>query len=76
MKQGRASSSGMTGQKIEPRPHAINPGGVSLLGEMQGNHSDRGTFKAKLTPMNAGRGFSAPAPVACTVHKGGSQGKR
>jgi hypothetical protein len=75
MKQGSGSSRSGS-QKVEPRPHAINPGGVSLLGEMQGNHADRGTFKPKITPMNAGRGFSAPAPVACTVHKGGSQGKR
>lgn len=75
MKQGRADSSGPAGRKIEPRSKAINPGAVGNLGIMQGNHAmDSGTFKPNITPMDAGRGFSAPG-IGNKRHDRGSQGK-
>lgn len=65
MKQGSGNSSrGDT--KREPISHAINPGGVSELGNAVAKNP---------SPMSAGRGFTAPAPVATTTHECGSQGK-
>ena len=78
MKQGRAGISGPADRKIEPRSTAINPGGVANLGRAHGNHasdSPHGTFTPKITPMDAGRGYSAPN-IGTSVHKSGSQGKR
>lgn len=67
MKQGTGHSS--AGQrKVEPRSTAINPATVSELGVHQ--------VRTRTEPMDAGRGFTAPAPVATTTHKSGSQGKR
>lgn len=75
MKQGRADHSGRSGAYREPRSTAINPGGVNNLGLVQGNHaSDGGTFRPRITPMDAGRGYSAPG-VRSTSRKGGSQGR-
>lgn len=73
MKQGTANHSN-SGRKVEPRSTAINPGGVDALGQHFGNHSDRGDFTPRITPMDAGRGYSAPS-IGTTTHKGGSQGK-
>lgn len=64
MKQGPATSR-VGDQKREPIVHAINPGGVSQLG---------GAVAKNPEPLSAGRGFTAPAPTACTAHPSGSQG--
>ena len=68
MKQGRGHSS-MGSTKIEPRPHAISVDKVANMGQQV----------VRTVPptkeLNKGRGFSAPAPAACTSHRGGSQGK-
>lgn len=75
MRQGRADSSGPRGQKVEPRSTAVNPGGVANIGSAQGNHTtDNDGFKPNITPVDAGRGYSAP-PIGGRCHKGGSQGK-
>lgn len=65
MKQGSAPTVA-SGQKREPIVHAINPGGADQLGSMEAQNP---------TPLNAGRGFLAPAPVATTTHHCGSQGE-
>ena len=67
MKQGRASSSMMTGTKAEPVSKRVSPGAVSRLGIMQGP----GTV-AK--PLISGPGLKAPM-VGQTNHKSGSQGR-
>ncbi len=64
MKQGSGHSTD-SAQKREPIPHAINPGGAAQLGV---------AVVKNPTPLEAGRGFSAPAPVATTIHQSGSQG--
>ena len=64
MKQGSGNNSD-GGRKREPIAHAINPGGVSEIG----NHVARNP-----SPMSDGRGFMAPQPVATTTHHCGSQG--
>lgn len=56
----------VTSMKVEPIPHAINPGGVSQIGSMVGQNP---------TPLADGRGFSAPRPVAETNSNCGSQGR-
>jgi len=76
MKQGSGHNSN-SGRKTEPRPMAINPAGVSQIGEALGNHATESG--KKLDPqesMHAGRGFSAPKDDGRTVHHSGSQGRR
>ena len=73
MKQGTANSR-MGSQKVEPMSKAINPGAVADMGNMKGNHADTGDMPFHSTPMDAGRGYRAPA-IGSTTHKGGSQGK-
>ncbi len=65
MKQGSGHSTD-SGRKQEPIPHAIHPGGAAQLGV---------AVISNPTPLEAGRGFSAPQPVATTVHHCGSQGE-
>jgi hypothetical protein len=65
MKQGTGQSSD-SGRKQEPVSHAINPGGAAQLGV---------AVIKNPTPLDAGRGFTAPKPVAETIHHCGSQGK-
>lgn len=65
MKQGTGNNS-MSGQKREPIAHAIDPGGAAQLGTMVVQNP---------TPLNAGRGYMAPAPVSETTSNCGSQGK-
>ncbi len=64
MKQGTGVQ--VTSMKVEPISHAINPGGAAQLGTM---------VLVNPTPLADGRGFSAPAPTACTIHPHGSQGE-
>lgn len=65
MKQGMGQSR-MAATKVEPRVHAVTPAMAGNIGIQQ----------VRTAPMPAaGRGFTAPAPVACTVHKSGSQGR-
>jgi hypothetical protein len=73
MKQGQASSNGSGGQKTEPRVTGVNPGAVGNLGNMQGNHSDRGDMPFKTTPW-ATDGFHAPSVKGKKVNPSGSQG--
>lgn len=74
-KQGRADISGPHDRKVEPVPHAKNPGGVSYIGTSLGNHvTERGEINTRFTPMDAGRGYRAPG-IGSTTHKSGSQGK-
>jgi hypothetical protein len=52
--------------KVEPTAHAIDPGGAAQLGI---------AVVSNPTPLGAGRGYMAPAPVSCTTSNCGSQGK-
>lgn len=76
MKQGRASISGPHDRKIEPMSKAVNPGAVSRIGIKQGDHAtDAGDKRLdNYSPMNAGRGYSAPG-IGTKTHGRGSQGK-
>lgn len=74
MKQGMASFTGAADRKMEPRSTAINPGSAGNIGLAQGSHAEEGDFTPRITPLNAGRGYQAPA-IATTSHKCGSQGK-
>ena len=65
MKQGRTPTT-MSGAKREPVPKAKNIAKVADIGLQQVRTRD---YK------DLGRGFMAPAPVAKTVHKSGSQRK-
>lgn len=64
MKQGTGTT--VTSMKVEPIPHAINPGGAAQIGTM--------VFKNP-TQLDDGRGFSAPRPVSETTSNCGSQGE-
>ena len=77
MKQGKAVTS-MGGRKMEPMAHAMNPAGVSQIGQALGNHAtDTGKIlHGASESMNAGRGFEAPKDAGRTIHHGGSQGRR
>lgn len=66
MRQGRSVGTTVTSMKVEPIPHAISPGGASEIGVAQYQNP---------TPLDDGRGFSAPRPVATTNSNSGSQGK-
>lgn len=68
MKQGRASSSVLGSQKVEPKPHAINVGAVSELGIHQ-------VHTSRMPGLDAGRGYKAPMGGGRTIHYCGSQGK-
>ena len=66
MKQGSTPTT-MDGAKREPRAKAKNVGKVA----------DMGLQVVRTRPhKDLGRGYEAPAPVATTRHKSGSQGKR
>ena len=65
MKQGQAGVT-VTSMKVEPIPHAINPGGAAQLGT---------SVIQNPTPLADGRGFSAPRPVSKTNSNSGSQGE-
>ena len=67
MKQGKASTSLMSGTKTQPVSKAISPVYVSRLGTIQGP----GTV---MKPMISGPGLKAPM-VGQTNHKSGSQGR-
>lgn len=77
MKQG-SSSYNMTDMKREPRVRAVNPAGVSQIGEAMGNHATDTTHNlhGSSEAMYSGRGFSAPHDAGKTVHHSGSQGRR
>lgn len=66
MKQGSGNS--RKGDTKQPAPivRAINPGGVSEIGNAVARNP---------SPMSAGRGFNAPAPVSKATSNSGSQGK-
>lgn len=64
MKQGQGTT--VTSFKVEPIPHAINPGGAAQLGTM---------VISNPTALADGRGFSSPRPVSETNSNCGSQGE-
>lgn len=64
-KQGRADHSNVAGTKREPIAHAVSPAAVSEIGIHQ--------VRTTKVSLYEGRGFEAPAPKACTIHKSGSQ---
>ena len=65
MKQGTGNSKSGS-QKVEPKSKAVNPRVVA----------DIGIHQIRTRPhKDLGRGFTAPAPVATTTHKSGSQRK-
>jgi hypothetical protein len=66
VKQGQASSSGPGSRKIEPTSRAIDPAGVSQIGETVDPRS--------VERMHQGRGYSAPK-AGHTIHHTGSQGR-
>ena len=68
MKQGSGSSSRSAG-KVEPKSSAVSVEATANIGVRQVYTS------GKDPALTKGRGFEAPKPVACTSHKGGSQGK-
>lgn len=65
--QGRADRNTNAGHKVEPKSHAINPGGVDQLGE-------KVAVKSAFESLHQGRGYSAPR-AGHTVHPSGSQGR-
>jgi hypothetical protein len=65
MHQGSGNNSD-GGRKREPIAHAMDPGGVSEIG----NHVAKNPQS-----IHAGRGFMAPEPMAEDHHHCGSQGK-
>lgn len=69
MKQGSGNNS-RSGGKMEPRSAAVSVDKVANIG----NRIVRTHPPTK--SLYSGRGFEAPAPVAKSVHKAGSQGKR
>ncbi len=54
------------GKKREPVVTSISPGGASEIGI---------SIYQNPTPLEQGRGFTAPQPVGVTHHESGSQGK-
>ena len=64
MKQG--SGSNVTSPKREPIVHGISPGGAAQIGTV---------VIVNPTPLEEGRGFTAPAPVAHDIYTHGSQGE-
>lgn len=65
MKQGSGNNTA-SGQKTEPIPHAINPGGAAQLGTIVIQNP---------TPLDGGRGYSAPKNKSESSSNCGSQGK-
>lgn len=65
----------MNGKKVEPRAMAINPAGVSQIGQALGNHATDTphTLHGAQEAIHAGRGFNAPHDAGRTVHHQGSQ---
>ena len=85
MKQGRADRKGPAGQKVEPISKGVNPGAVSYLGNMLGNHAgDSGDMTLRKTPWKT-QGYSTPGPrtgwdgsapgAGMNLRPKGSQGK-
>ncbi len=67
MKQGRANPDGPSGQKREPIPKAVSPGGADQLGQKVGT-------RRAVETLYQGHGYRAPMAGSST-HKAGSQGK-
>ena len=68
MKQGTGNNM-VAGRKVEPNARAISVDKVANMG----NQIIR--TKPPTKDLVKGRGFNAPAPVATTHHRSGSQGK-
>jgi hypothetical protein len=65
--------------KVEPKPHAKNPAGVSQFGQAQGNHVTTmggGKTDYRGDPVNAGRGYQAPYGITDPVKAVGVGGGR
>ncbi len=76
MRQGQASRDGRAGGKVEPKPRAVNPAGVSQIGGNYGNHvtEETGKFNNAVENIYAGRGYTAPMRSQKTS-RNGSQGR-
>lgn len=75
--QGRASSSGPAGQKVEPRVHEVSPKAVNQIGTSLGNHATGNgqILPGASRPLYPGReGFTAPMNESQSHHRG-SQGR-
>jgi hypothetical protein len=75
-----------TAPKVEPRPHAKGPGGVSQYGQMQGTHITHGTESGyRGDPVNIGPGYRNPVGptnmalqgpgAGCNIMPHGGQGR-
>src|SRR5262249_34919010 len=76
MKQGRAASGGSESRKVEPKPHAISPRGVSQYGYATGSRmSSTGHYLTSNSalPVKEGQGFVGPTPPAQGVGPGGGR---
>ena len=67
MKQGRATLDVRADMKVEPKPRAVSPEAVALLGLQKVYY--------KKVPMYEGRGLKAPMSGRDTPRASGSQGK-
>jgi hypothetical protein len=80
MKQGRATRDEQSEHKVEPKPRAVNPGGVNQLGNHLGapgglqQFYDGKGYKTSQVPT-LGKGNQGPGAHR-TVHKTGSQGTK
>ena len=75
MRQGRASRDVRESRKVEPSANGISPGGVNMLGNMQGNHvtgEKNSSYRGE--KLYEGRGFEAPKNKSQS-HGSGSQGR-
>lgn len=68
MKQGHTPTT-MAGGKVEPKSRAVSVDKVSNIG------AQIVRTQPPTKELHKGRGFEAPKPVACSVHKSGSQRK-
>ena len=77
MRQGRANRDVSESHAVtRPRAHAINPGGVGQLGEMQGSHVTSDTDSSyRGEELYKGKGFGPPAVKSMKTTNNGSQGR-
>jgi len=55
----------VTAPKVEPRAHAMNPGGVAQFGQSQGAHvTGKRESSYRGDPLRAGRGYQNPVGPA------------
>jgi hypothetical protein len=63
--------------KVEPRPQAINPGGVAQLGNRVGDHTtNKGSSGYRGEKMSRGQGYATPVGISDPVKAVGVGGGR